>query len=136
MQHNSDVVIYAGNSLSRKSKSLIDTEESLSLMPPIQRNDLTTLYERGFRGMVVLVDGRNSGIPAVGHDELYRLLMEGMPVFGLSAIGAIRAIEMEAFGMEGYGKVFSYYKNNNGFQDDEVLSITTAHPHIKLRANH
>ncbi|MDX1373245.1 MAG: TfuA-like protein, partial [Nitrososphaeraceae archaeon] len=41
-------------------------------------------------------------------------------VYGASSLGALRAVELEKFGMKGYGQVFELYKKNIINADDEV----------------
>ncbi|MGD1836756.1 MAG: TfuA-like protein [Nitrososphaeraceae archaeon] len=53
--------------------------------------------------------------------EVYQVVTKkNFIVFGASSIGALRAVELEKFGMKGYGKVFELYKKNIINSDDEV----------------
>jgi hypothetical protein len=45
---------------------------------------------------------------------------KGVVVIGASSMGALRAAELEQFGMQGFGKIFNAYKNLEIDGDDEV----------------
>jgi hypothetical protein len=69
---------------------------------------------------IALVDGYFHQVPAVGHQELRRLIEAGWQVWGLSSLGAIRAFELREFGVKGFGVVFEWFCAHPEFRDDEV----------------
>jgi len=115
-------LIFVGPSLSARASDLI-AQHQLDVRPPVSRGDIDQLLDSGFSGPLILVDGRFKEVLAVGHAEIRRALEEGCPVYGLSSMGAIRAYEMETLGMQGFGKVFQYFKQEDDFQDDEVALL-------------
>ncbi|MDQ3837864.1 MAG: TfuA-like protein, partial [Thermoproteota archaeon] len=59
--------------------------------------------------------------------EVYQLLInKRFRVVGGASLGALRAVELEKFGMKGIGKVFELFKNGVTDADDEVA--VTFHP--------
>ncbi len=67
-----------------------------------------------------LIDGFFDHVPAVSHKEILWALSQGIHVFGGASLGALRAVELEAFGMEGVGKVFEAFRDDELDDDDEV----------------
>ena len=58
---------------------------------------------------MIICDGVFESQPAVSHAELCRALDGGWAVWGVSSIGAIRAFEMRAEGMRGFGYVYKQF---------------------------
>jgi hypothetical protein len=97
--------------------------------PPVKRNDVTKLVEAGDEpGVLVIVDGVFHDKLAVGHAEIRDAMQRGWEVWGLSSMGAIRAREMAALGMHGFGRVFERFAREADFQDDEVALLHEATP--------
>ncbi|MFE2879043.1 TfuA-like protein [Streptomyces roseus] len=69
---------------------------------------------------LLIIDGLFLQARAVRHKELLSLLDQGVHVFGASSMGALRAAELEAFGMRGVGAVFRDYRDGVLVGDDEV----------------
>ena len=67
-----------------------------------------------------IIDGYFEVIPAVWHKEILYALKQGIHVFGASSMGALRAAELAAFGMEGVGAIFEAYRDGHLEDDDEV----------------
>ena len=62
---------------------------------PIVRGDLSKLVSERPSGNIAIVDGIFHSRPAVGHAEIMDAMRCGWQVWGLSSMGAIRAVEME-----------------------------------------
>ncbi|MEU5108447.1 TfuA-like protein [Streptomyces sp. NPDC021354] len=92
------------------------------LHPPARRGSIAELVERQPPGHIALVDGRYDDVPAVGHREILAALAAGWRVTGLGSIGALRAAELDGFGMTGYGRVFAHLQAT-GAPDDEVALL-------------
>ncbi|WP_433456495.1 TfuA-like protein (plasmid) [Streptomyces sp. CA-142005] len=69
---------------------------------------------------LLIIDGLFLQARAVRHKELLAVLDRGVRLFGSSGMGALRAAELEAFGMRGAGKVFRDYRDGVLVGDDEV----------------
>lgn len=118
-----EVIVFAGPCLPRRPdaewRELLD---GVDLRPPARRGDvLTALADRP--RTLVLLDGLYYTVPAVTHKELLYALDAGVRVVGAASMGALRAAEMEAFGMEGVGWVFERYRNGGIVGDDEVAIL-------------
>jgi hypothetical protein len=70
-----------------------------------------------------IVDGFFENVPAVWHKEILWALAEGVDVFGSSSMGALRAAELEEFGMQGVGRIFEWYRDGVIEDDDEVALL-------------
>lgn len=70
-----------------------------------------------------IIDGYFQSTPTVRHKEILWAMSRGIHVFGSSSIGALRAAELAAFGMEGVGTVFEFYRDGILEDDDEVAVV-------------
>jgi hypothetical protein len=93
------------------------------VLPPVRRGDIQQLIEQESPSTIVIVDGTYHDFPAVSHVEIKNALSLGWQVWGLSSMGAIRASEMHAFGMQGYGSVFQQFVENEDLPDDYVALV-------------
>jgi hypothetical protein len=91
------------------------------LCPPAERGHVHHVIEDQPPGMLVLVDGSGRGTLPVGHAELRRAIELGWAVWGLGSLGAIRAYEMRALGMRGFGRVYEHLLAHDDVGDDELL---------------
>jgi hypothetical protein len=67
-----------------------------------------------------IIDGYFQSTPTVRHKEILWAMSQGIHVFGSASIGALRAVELAAFGMEGVGAIFESYRDGILEDDDEV----------------
>lgn len=88
-------------------------------MPSIKKGDVIKAIKNGYE-IIVIIDGNFGWTPSVWHKEIMIALDYGIEVFGASSMGAIRAAEMDSYGMQGIGTVYSMYKNEVIDGDDEV----------------
>ena len=72
--------------------------------------------------IIGLVDGIFGNIPTVWHKEILYALQCGS-VFGSSSIGALRAAELHAYGMQGIGLCYRLYRASVITDDDEVALV-------------
>ncbi|HEX8898648.1 MAG TPA: TfuA-like protein [Chthoniobacterales bacterium] len=70
-----------------------------------------------------IIDGYFQSVPAVRHKEILWAMSRGIHVFGSASMGALRAAELEAFGMEGIGIIFGWYRDGVLEDDDEVAVV-------------
>jgi hypothetical protein len=120
------VTIFVGPTLSARARPLL---RGLRQRPPVKRRDVEKLVARARTpGVIVLVDGVFHDTLSVGHAEIRSALEGGWKVWGLSSMGAIRAREMGALGMKGYGEVFGRFCDDGDFQDDEVALLHEPSP--------
>jgi hypothetical protein len=111
-------VIFLGPSLPRlEAESILDAD----IRPPVRRGDLPSL-EAGVK-VIGIIDGVFMGEAAVGHREIIDKLNDGVKVYGASSMGALRAAELQDFGMMGVGTIFNRYSKGEIDGDDEVALI-------------
>ena len=91
------------------------------LRPPVKRGDLPALDD-GVE-VIGIIDGVFMGEAAVGHREIIDKLKSGVKVYGASSMGALRAAELQSFGMIGIGTIFDRYSKGEIDGDDEVALI-------------
>lgn len=90
-------------------------------LPPVASGDVRALFNAEPRpAAIAVIDGFFRTRPAVFHKELLFALDEGVPVYGASSMGALRAAELSAFGMIGVGQVFEDFLAGRLTDDDEV----------------
>lgn len=112
----SEPVIFLGPSLSlRAARERLAAE----YRPPIRRGDLEELLKGPLRP-VGIVDGVFFQRLAISPKEILRLLEAGFPIWGASSMGALRAVELEPYGMVGVGRIFDAYRSGLVDADDEV----------------
>src|SRR5262247_458704 len=70
-----------------------------------------------------IIDGYFQSTPAVRHKEILWAMSHGIHVFGAASMGALRAVELVAFGMEGVGDIFESYRDGILEDDDEVAIV-------------
>ena len=114
-----NVVAFAGPSLPPADR---DPAAEIDWRPPAEAGDLLRLIGAP-PATICLIDGWFDHRPAVRHKEILLLLAAGVRLFGASSIGALRAAEMEAFGMIGIGAIFRAYADGRICGDDEVALI-------------
>lgn len=87
--------------------------------PPVAQGDL---YRAALEGpaAIAVIDGRFGSVPAVWHKEILWALSNGIHVLGSSSMGALRAAELDVYGMEGFGEIYRWYRDGLIDADDEV----------------
>jgi hypothetical protein len=88
-------------------------------LPPAAQGDIYRV-SRLRPQAIGLIDGLFETVPAVWHKEILWAMSQGVHVFGCSSMGALRAAELAAFGMEGVGTIFQQYRDGLLEDDDEV----------------
>jgi hypothetical protein len=91
-------------------------------LPPVAQGDVWRLCQSR-PDVIGIVDGYFDGVPSVWHKEILWALSEGVRVLGSASMGALRAAELAAFGMEGVGAIFDDYREDRLEDDDEVALI-------------
>jgi hypothetical protein len=116
---NESVAVFLGPSLPRdQARQILDAH----YYPPASKGDVYRIMASGVK-TIILIDGIFHGKPSIWHRELIHAIEEGIQVFGASSMGALRAAELEPFGMIGYGQVFAWYRDGLLESDDEVALL-------------
>ncbi|MCK9441789.1 MAG: TfuA-related McrA-glycine thioamidation protein [Methanothrix sp.] len=113
------IVVFLGPSLSRdKAETILEAD----FRPPAKRGDIYQAAKEG-AGIILLIDGVFFQECAVAHKEVIYALEAGAKVLGASSMGALRASELDIYGMEGIGMIYKAYKSGHLVSDDEVALI-------------
>ena len=104
------------------SLPLADAQRELPdavFLPPIKRCSLLPFLDDP-PPAIGIVDGEFFQSFAISTQEILLFLERGVPVFGASSMGALRAVELEPYGMTGVGEVFEMFRDGRLNADDEV----------------
>jgi TfuA protein len=106
--------------------SLKDTEAKKILKadyrPPVARGDVLKALSNNPK-IIGIIDGVFHQQPAVSHREILKALQGGITVVGGASMGALRASELDDFGMIGVGNVYKAYKTCEIESDDDVAVV-------------
>lgn len=115
-----------------KAKKILPEAE---YRPPAKKGDLLRLVADSDVKMVGLIDGVFLQDYPPTPIEVYQLARkEGVLLAGAASLGALRAVELEKFGMVGIGKVFQLYKTGKIDADDEVAVTFAPEGDYKLQS--
>ncbi|MEH2151584.1 TfuA-like protein [Nostoc sp.] len=115
----SQILIFLGPTLSVTQASQILPARYLD---PVRCGDILACLRLQPR-VIAIIDGFFDRSASVWHKEILWALEAGVRVFGASSMGALRAAELEAFGMEGFGAIFAAYREGRYIGDDEVAIL-------------
>ena len=90
--------------------------------PPVSQGELyrAALFRPAAIGVI---DGYFEVVPTVWHKEILWAMAEGIAVYGAASIGALRAAELDVFGMRGVGRVYEDFRDGVLADDDEVAVL-------------
>ncbi|MBV8888230.1 MAG: TfuA domain-containing protein [Alphaproteobacteria bacterium] len=90
--------------------------------PPVRQGELyrAALARPAAMGVI---DGYFEVVPTVWHKEILWAMAQGIAVFGAASIGALRAAELDVFGMRGVGRVYEEFRDGVLQDDDEVAVL-------------
>lgn len=110
------ILVFVGPSMPHEdARKLLDAE----YRPPVKRGDLQKIPDDV--DTVAIIDGVLLNDAAVGHREIIALLKSDVAVLGGGSMGALRAAELDSFGMRGIGRIYEEYKSGRVDGDDEVV---------------
>jgi len=117
---SADAVIFAGPTLPPTSRAAGDAV--FTWRPPVQQGEL---YRAALArpAAIGIVDGYFEVVPTVWHKEILWAMAQGIPVYGAASIGALRAAELDGFGMRGIGRVYEAFRDGLLEDDDEVAVL-------------
>ncbi|MCX9083019.1 MAG: TfuA-related McrA-glycine thioamidation protein [Candidatus Methanoperedens sp.] len=109
-------VVYTGTSISHDdARKILDAD----YRPPVRRHDIRRLLNTSPE-IIGIIDGVFFDSAAVAHREIIEAIKSGIIVVGGGSMGALRAYELESYGMIGVGKVFEMFRKGIIESDDEV----------------
>jgi len=112
----SEIYVFLGPTLAEKDAR---AELDAVYLPPVAAGDVYRLWRRRPRA-IGIVDGYFDRVPAVWHKEIMWIMERGVHVFGGAGLGALRAAELDSFGMRGVGRVYQAFREGTLDRDDEV----------------
>jgi hypothetical protein len=112
-------IIFAGPTLPPK---LRPAEPSLEWRPPVRQGEV---YRAALikPAVIGIIDGYFEVVPTVWHKEILWAMAQGIHVYGAASIGALRAAELDGFGMRGIGRVYEAFRDGLLEDDDEVAIL-------------
>lgn len=122
------VHVFLGPTLERsRAQELVDA----TFWPPARMGDVIAVLEHRPTA-IAIIDGYFEYTPAVWHKEILYAISQGVKVFGASSMGALRAAELHAFGMQGVGEIFEAYASG-ALEDDDEVAVVHAPPEHGFR---
>ncbi len=91
----------------------------IDVRPPARQGDLHLAVRRGATA-IGLVDGVFGFVPSVWHKEILFALSQGVRVLGGASIGALRAAECAAYGVQPVGEIAADYIAGRRSDDADV----------------
>lgn len=112
-------IIFLGPSLPvADARAVLDAD----YRPPVQRGDVLTAAEAR-PPLIGVIDGVFLATLPPSPMEVLRALRTGVPILGAASLGALRAVELEPFGMIGVGRIYQMYRRRQLTADDEVALV-------------
>jgi hypothetical protein len=113
------MVVFVGPTLSPDDIAL---RGDIACLPPVAQGDIYRAAQNRPQA-IGIIDGYFSGTPSVWHKEILWAISHGILVFGSASMGALRAAELDAFGMRGVGRIFEAFRDGELEDDDEVAVV-------------
>lgn len=115
----SDLVVAVGPTLTEADRS---TLPEIRFTGPVAEGDILRLAaERP--SAIGIVDGLFADRLAVGHKEILWAMAHGIAVYGAASIGALRAAELDGYGMIGIGEIYRGYRTGTLIDDGDVALL-------------
>lgn len=98
-------------------------------LPPVRYGDLFRAVSLFRPRRVGIVDGYFNQVPAVWHKEVLWAMKQGVRMFGAASMGALRAAELDWYGMKGIGEIYAAYRDgrfppyDDLFEDDDEVAV-------------
>jgi hypothetical protein len=111
--------VFTGPTLN--SQQVVDVLPESCVHPPIRHGDLDDHIAPG--DTAAIIDGLFYQAPSIRHKEIISALRRGVRVVGASSMGALRASELDKYGMQGTGLVYSMFASGQLDDDGEVAVL-------------
>ena len=95
--------------------------EWLDICGPACQSDIYSIINYRSYKRIILADGLYKSIPAPWHKEILMALEMNIEVYGVASLGALRAAELDVYGMKGSGQVYEYIRSN--IVDDSEVAV-------------
>jgi hypothetical protein len=112
-------IVFSGPSL---NPAVAPYVAGMEWRPPVRQGDV---YRAALSrpDIIAIVDGYFEVTPTVWHKEILWAMAQGIHVYGAASIGALRAAELDVFGMKGVGQIYEMYRDGVLQDDDEVAVL-------------
>jgi hypothetical protein len=120
LKANTKIVIFSGPTLSKES---IENKIDAIVLGPVSQGDVLKAYKKFNPTHMAIIDGYYENVPSVWHKEILYVMSQGVKLYGAASMGALRAAELHAFGMNGVGRIFDMYYSCEIEDDDEVAIL-------------
>jgi len=114
-------VIFLGPSLKQAEATKIIRAD---YRPPVRCGDVFRAVQDG-AGVIGIIDGVFETERSVWHKEILWALKQGAIIYGGASMGALRAVELAPFGMQGFGRIYEWYMEA-AIEDDEEVAVLHA----------
>jgi len=124
-----NIVVFTGPTLAAdEASAVLDAD----YRPPTRQGDV---YRAALQSpkVIGIIDGYFERVPSVWHKEILWAMSRGIHVFGGASMGALRAAELTAFGMEGVGRIFEAFRDG-ALEDDDEVAVVHGPPEFGFRA--
>ncbi|MBL4590139.1 MAG: tfuA protein [Alphaproteobacteria bacterium] len=112
--------VYNFNSVDEYLEHSDAPDNALFVFPPISGGDLYRLKDHSKSFLIAIIDGYFENTVSVWHKEILYFLSRGVYVMGASSMGALRASELQPYGMIGVGNIYNDFLTGRLQDDDEV----------------
>jgi len=119
LSKNKKIIVFTGPSLLPKEANKILEAD---YRPPVSRGDVIKAFKDD-PDVIAIIDGLFHKKPAVSHKEILEAIKNNIIVVGGASMGALRASELDGFGMIGVGQVYKDYRIGNVESDDDVAVV-------------
>jgi hypothetical protein len=124
-------VVFLGPTLPvAEANRLVDA----TFLPPARQGDVYRVVKRLRPAVIGIIDGYFHQSASVWHREILWAMAEGIHVLGAASMGALRAAELQKYGMRGVGRVFEAYRDGryapfkDPFEDDDEVAVIHGPP--------
>jgi hypothetical protein len=105
-----------------------------AFLPPARQGDVYRAVKRLRPAVIGIIDGYFHQSASVWHREILWAMAEGIHVLGAGSMGALRAAELQKYGMRGVGRIFEAYRDGRfepfqePFEDDDEVAVIHGPP--------
>lgn len=112
--------LYPDNDAASWASRLEASTEHVRWHGPVHHGSLLALQPKQ-SDVVVIIDGYFFRQASIRHKEILHFMESGVVVVGAASMGALRAAELEDYGMIGVGEIFESYSSGRRCRDDDVM---------------
>jgi hypothetical protein len=123
MSNHLKVCVFVGPTLPESEVQSILPQAMV--LGPAQQGDIDFARRQLGAHIVGMIDGEHTMTLPVWHKEVLSVMEHGARFLGAASLGALRAVECEAYGSEPIGEIADMYRSGELESDDEVCLTHT-----------